>query len=175
MFKTLQEIVETFRPLFSYQKTYACFLLVLLGFILRMDHYGVSSTLRWLGLSPNVYDALIHFFHSSAWHLDQVMSHWIQWCRRAFPMITVEQRLVLLGDHIKVPKEAVRHPGVVQLYQDSGNSGKPRRFWGHHFGTVAVLAGSEKKYFAVPCLSALHEGVNPFRQCQESTPKERQT
>lgn len=175
MFKTLHEIVESFNPLYSYRKTYACFVLVLLGFILRMDHYGVSSTVRWLGLSPNLYDALIHFFHSSAWSLDRVMSHWIQWCRTMFPTVTVQQRLVLLGDNIKIPKEALRQPGIVKLYQESGNSGKPERFWGHHFGSVALLVGSDKKFFAVPCLSAIHEGVNPFRQLQEPSSKGVQT
>jgi len=162
MFKTLHQIIKSFRPLFSYQKTYACFVLVLLGFILRMDHCGVSSTIRWLGLSPNLYESLLHFFHSTAWSLDHVMSHWIQWCGNTFPTVTVQQRLVLLGDNIKISKEALYQPGLTKLHQDSGNSGKPSQFWGHNFGSVALLVGSYNKFFAVPCLIAIHEGVDHF-------------
>jgi hypothetical protein len=103
------------------------------------------------------------------------MSHWIQWCHTAFPTVTVQQRLVLLGDNIKIPKEALRQPGIVKLHQESNNSGKPSQFWGHEFGSVALLVGSPKKYFAVPCLSAIHRGVSHFHECQKSSSKELQT
>ena len=168
MFKQLQIILESFRPLFSHKAAYGYFILILLGFILRMDHYGVSSTIRWLGLDARVYYSLIHFFsHSRAWNLNAVMSHWLGWCHRSFPVVEVQGRIVLQGDHIKVPKEAKCQPGIVKLHQESDNSRKPEWFWGHNFGTVALLVGSIKKFFAVPCLTATHEGVSQLRQLQE--------
>ncbi|MFQ5642006.1 MAG: hypothetical protein ACE5IR_28875, partial [bacterium] len=176
MFKQLQIILESFRPLFSHQATYNYFILILLGFILRMDHYGVSSTIRWLGLDACVYDSLIHFFsHSRAWNLNAVMSHWLAWCRRSFPMVEVVGRIVLLGDNIKIPKEARHQPGIVKLHQESGNSGKPKQFWGHNFGSVALLVGSVKKFFAVPCLTATHEGVNHLLRHLERQAVDQQT
>lgn len=62
MYKELKTIIEGFRPSFTHRATYVYFVLILLGFILRMDHYGVTSTIRWLGLDARVYDSLIHFF-----------------------------------------------------------------------------------------------------------------
>ncbi len=80
MYKAIDTILKGFRPLFSYEDTHYYFVLVLLGFILRFDHYGVSSTIRWLGLNPLVYDSLLHFFHTNAWSLDAVMSYGINSC-----------------------------------------------------------------------------------------------
>ena len=99
------------------------------------------------------------------------MNRWIKWCRTVFPTVTVQQRLVLLGDNIKIPKEALHQPGIVKLHQESGNSGKLERFWGSPFWVGGVLlAGSDEKFFVVPCFS-IHEGVNPFRQLQEPSSK----
>jgi len=176
MFKDLQLIIEGFRPAFSHRAAYVYFVLILLGFILRMDHYGVTSTVRWLGLDAAVYDSLIHFFsQSQAWSLNGVMSHWLNWCSKAFPMVEVQDRIVLLGDNIKISKEAVRQPGIVKMSQQSSNSGKPERVWGHNFGSVALLVGSEEKFFAVPCLTATHEGVNQLLEVQQQEPVNNQT
>ena len=176
MFRQLQIILEGFRPLFSHKAAYGYFILILLGFILRMDHYGVSSTIRWLGLDACVYDSLIHFFSQSrAWSFNAVMSHWLVWCRKSFPVVEVAGRIVLLGDNIKIPKEARHQPGIVKLHQESGNSGKPKQFWGHNFGSVALLVGSVKKFFAVPCLTATHEGVNHLLRRLEQQAVDQQT
>ena len=176
MFKDLQLIIEGFRPAFSHRAAYVYFVLILSGFILRMNHYGVTSTVRWLGLDVAVYNSLIHFFsHSQAWSLNGVMSHWLNWCGTAFPAVEVQGRIVLLGDNIKISKEAERQPGIIKMSQESSNSGKAERIWGHNFGSVALLVGSVTKYFAVPCLTATHEGVNQLLAVQQQEPANDQT
>lgn len=168
MHKCLHTILMEFRPLFSRQSAHTCFLLVMLGFLLRIDTIGVSSTVRWLGLCPNAYDALIHFFHASSWSLDAVMSHWLKWCAAHFSPLCINERLVCLGDGIKVPKEAHRQPGVVPMHESSSNSTKASQFFGHHIGCVALLTGKLSKVFATPALLEIHEGVTQLRRIQEA-------
>jgi len=156
-----------FRPIFSHQSTHVCFLLVMLGFILRFDTLGVSSTVRWLGLAPFAYDSLLHFFHASSWSLDHLMSYWLNWCVKHFSLLKINGRLVCLGDGIKIPKEANRQPGVVPMHESSGNSAKPKAFFGHHIGCTALLTGKHSKVFAVPALLEIHEGVNQLRCLSE--------
>ena len=167
MHQCLRTILMDFRPIFSHQSAHVCFLLVMLGFILRFDTLGISSTVRWLGLAPFAYDSLLHFFHASSWSLDHLMSYWLNWCVKHFSLLTINERLVCLGDGIKIPKEATRQPGVVAMHESSGNSAKAERFFGHHIGCIALLTGKLSKIFAVPALLEIHEGVNQLRRLSE--------
>jgi metallophosphoesterase superfamily enzyme len=56
--------------------------------------------------------------------------------------LTVDDRPVLIGDNIKVAKEAQRMPGVKKLHQDSENSGKSEYIFGHNHGVVGILANA---------------------------------
>jgi hypothetical protein len=69
----------------------------------------------------------------------------------------------LIGDTIKLIKEAQRMPGVKILRQESENSGKPEYIRGHHFGFVGLLVGSLAKALCVPLQGELHEGVEQIR------------
>jgi hypothetical protein len=60
-------------------------------------------------------------------------------------LVRVDNRYLLAGDGIKVPKEARKMPGVKRLHQESDNSGKAPYIYGHHFGALGILAGSLKK------------------------------
>lgn len=150
-------------------------MIVLLGFIFRFDHYGVSSFVRWLGLDSAVYLSLLHFFHTDSWSLDAIMKHWIQWCSLSFQKEEVNGRSVLMGDDIKVPKEALRQPGMSSCYQESSVQSKPEKFLGHVWGQIALLTGSPSKWFATPMLTSIQEGVNPLRQLQENEIAEQTT
>jgi len=46
----------------------------------------------------------------------------------------------VIGDHIKVGKEARYMPGVKKLHQDSENVGKEEYIFGHQFGMIGLLA-----------------------------------
>ncbi|MBF0240841.1 MAG: hypothetical protein HQM12_24370, partial [SAR324 cluster bacterium] len=147
--------------------THHYFMIVVLGFIFRFDHYGVSSFIRWLGLDCAVYLSLLHFFHADSWSLDTLMKHWIQWCSLNVPQERVQGRVVLLGDDIKVPKESRRQPGMVSCHQESSVNSKPENFLGHVWGQIALLTGSPVKWFATPLLASLQDGVNPLNQLQK--------
>jgi hypothetical protein len=69
----------------------------------------------------------------------------------------------MIGDTIKLIKEAQKMPGVKTLRQESENSGKPEYIRGHHFGFVGLLVGSTAKALCVPLQGELHEGVEQIR------------
>jgi hypothetical protein len=138
-------------------------MVVVLGFIVRCDQYGVTSFVRWLFLSPENYNSILHFFRSSSWRLDIVLEQWACIVKKRFPIIKVNDRAVVAGDGIKVSKEAKRMPGVKSLHQDSDDSGKPEYFLGHHFGYIGLLVGRLGKLFCVPIEGRLHEGVDSLR------------
>ena len=44
----------------------------IVGLMLRSDHLGTTSIIRDLSLNPACYEALNHFFRSSAWSLESL-------------------------------------------------------------------------------------------------------
>ena len=152
----LFEILENFRPCFSRKATYYWFILVMIGLVVRADHYGISSIVRWVSLSPNCYFSLLHFFVSTGWTLEILLLSWWSYCLQDSLCLKIQQRAVLLGDHTNQPKEGQRMPGVVTIHQHSETSSKPSYFRGHVWGFIALVMGKPQKYFAVPLQGELN-------------------
>jgi len=154
-------ILERFRPCFTREATYQWFCLVIIGLIIRGDHYGVSSIVRWLFLAPGCYWSIIQFFNSTGWTLSGLMLCWWGYCFQESSCLKVEGRLVMIGDHTNQPKDGRKMPGVVTIYQDSETSTKPSYFRGHVWCFIALVMERASKYFAVPLLAELErEEVN---------------
>ncbi len=49
----------------------------IVGLMLRSDHLGTTSIIRDLSLNPACYEALNHFFRSSAWSLESLWQTWL--------------------------------------------------------------------------------------------------
>ncbi len=115
---------------------------------------------RWLYLTPTCYEGMLGFFRSKAWSLDHLTSAWCLFARNNYPIPLFNYRKLLIGDGIKISKEARKTPGIKYLHQDSNNSGKAKHIRGHHFGYVCLLVGSLCKAFGLPLRGELHEGVD---------------
>ncbi len=50
MISKILEMLIPFRKLFSREASYVWFLVIIIGFLMRFDHYGISSFIRWLHL-----------------------------------------------------------------------------------------------------------------------------
>jgi len=161
--KSLDNILIRFSSVFTYEAAFNWFVIVVFGFIIRFDHSGVTSFIRWLYLDPIHYDALLLFFRTNSWTIDNLSAHWISMSVTLFPVIQFNGRLLLIGDGIKISKEAFKMPGVKKLHQHSANSSKGAKIWGHHFNYIGILAGNLKKRFCVPLYGQLHEGVDIIR------------
>ena len=145
MINEINRILIQFRPCFSRKAAFDWFVVVIFGFMVRLDHHGVSSFVRWLCIKPRLYTALLSFFRTSSWQLKTIMHRWWQIVLSSCPLIKVDGRLLLAGDGIKISKEAEKMPGVKKLHQESENSGKASYIYGHHHGVIGILAGWVKK------------------------------
>ena len=166
MFQQLDAIFAVFRPCFSREATFQWFVIVIVGFYVRADHEGLTSLIRWLALSPSCYDALLHFFYAASWSVDTLMPVWATWVTTTCPVMTFQGRPLVIGDGIKIAKEARKMPGVKAHHQDSANNRKKTTIWGHHWGVVGVVIGSCQKALCAPLRAELHEGVDGLRPSQ---------
>lgn len=163
MLKLIDKILKELRPCFKNQAAFCWFSIIIIGFIVRFDNHGVSSFIRCLFLDPNHYESLLRFFRTSSWSLEKLIGKWTSLALTFFPQLKFNGRILIIGDGIKVCKEAKKMPGVKRLHQDSDNSGKGEFIFGHHFGHVGLLVGSREKSFCLPIQGQLHEGMNDIR------------
>jgi hypothetical protein len=159
MLKYMNELLLPFRACFSRQATFEWFVVIVIGFMLRSDHLGMTSVIRDLSLNPRCYETLIHFFRSSAWSLQSLRQIWLQVIRRSAPLLVIQDRVVLVGDGMKQAKEARRMPGIKKLHQESENVSKGNYIFGHLFGAIGILVGDSRKYFCLPLFMNLQDGL----------------
>jgi len=167
MISQLCILLMTFRGAFSRQATFQWFVVAVFGFIVRLDHHGVSSSIRWLRLLPGCYESFLAFFRAGAERMEVVLAHWLTLVSRHGAARTRNGAYVLLADGIKAAKEAECMPGVKRLHQESENSGKAPWILGHHFGVVGMLARNMHKAFCIPLVAELHEGAVALRKLQQ--------
>ena len=160
----LNDLLKFLRPAFSRHATFCWFVIAFIGFMMRSDYYGVSSVIRALWLAPTCYPSLIHFFHSSAWDGMGLLRLWQQWLLNEKLALRVGERIVLVGDHTKFPKEGRRIPLVTTLHQDSETSSKPSFYRGHHWGFIGLILSAGSKFFASPIWAEIHNDKAPEKR-----------
>lgn len=146
----LSGTVDAFRPCFRRKDVWKWFVIILAGFMVRQDTLGVTSMVRWLDLAPVSYTSLLHFLRSNAWDLGEVLKRWRHQCRAMLPLVCIEGRFILAGDHTVNPKDGVKSPGVKTLHQHSETSSKPGFFRGQVWGFISLLAQRGNVLHAVP-------------------------
>ncbi len=175
MISQLCLLLKTFREAFPRSATFEWFVVAVFGFIVRLDHHGVSSSIRWLRLLPDTYEAFLAFFRSEALKIDRIVTHWLKLVAQQGASRTRSGAYILIGDGIKVAKEAKYMPGVKKLHQDSENSSKAPWIFGHHFGVLGMLVANRDKAFCVPVVAELHEGAEVIRQLQQKDADAKET
>lgn len=153
--------VMQLRPAFRRTRTFVWFAVALAATCVRTDRLGVTSLIRALGLQERFYDRLLDFFHSRALDLDALTRRWV--CRTLStlkPLLyTVQGRIVLVADGIKVAKSGRKMPAVKKLHQESDNNTKPAFIFGHSCQAVALIVRAASSFLAVPLACRIHEGV----------------
>jgi hypothetical protein len=160
MDKELNSIISFMRPAFSRKKTYLWFVICVLGLISRQDTFGVTSIIRALNLEPLHYASLVHFFHSSAWNAESFMKLWWNNIFSRESGVRVNGRIVLTGDHTKIPKDGRKMPGVATLHQDSETGSKPSYFRGHNWGCIGMVIHSGTIFRSIPLWATIQDGVD---------------
>ena len=156
-------VLSDFRKCFSRVKAYEWFVVLVIGFMIRVDVLGVTSVVRSPNLNPQTYEHLIHFFHSKAWAISDIQSTWANAVSVVAPLITVNDCIILIIDGVKQVKEAFYSPGTKKMPQDSETQSKPRMIHGQLWGIVSVLTGSchlgQPLASAVPLSAELQDGL----------------
>lgn len=133
---------------------------VLAGFCVREDLWGVTSVVRALGLEAVCYDRLLDFFHSPALHVETLTRLWTALVVDLHPaLVTCNGRHVLVGDGIKIGKAGKKMPGVKRLHQSSESNTKPKFILGHSCQAVGILAQGLSSIVSIPLAARIHEGV----------------
>jgi hypothetical protein len=85
---------------------------------------------------------------------------WAQAVLQLFPgLVSVNGRLVLVGDGIKASKRGKKMPAVKLLHQQSESNTKPEYIMGHSMQAVGLLVHAAKSVFSVPLAVRIHEGL----------------
>jgi len=157
MFQLINDILTQFREKFKRQKTWQWFVVIVLGFMVRGEHRGVTSTLSALRLRPGLYHTMLKFFRSGAYTMGELYKKWIMVVMQKTTLVTVSERLVMLGDHIKISKEGRRMACIEKHHQDSQNSGKAEYIDGHNFGQVSAVLTNGEVSRSIPLITELQE------------------
>ena len=145
----INKILTRFKECFSKQALFNCFVIIIIGFMLRSDSLGVTSIIRDLNLSHSSYATMIHFFHASSWTFETIANKWFQVVKSFVPIYKEDGVTILIGDGVKASKEARKMPGIKKLHQESENSSKGEYIFGHMFSSIGVLAGNSSKLFCI--------------------------
>ena len=179
MIKLLDKILNNFKTCFSRQASFNWFVIIIIGLMIHSDTLGLTSIIRDLALNPKGYESMLHFFHSSAWSLDVISKKWFQVVKQFAPLYYERDSLILIGDGVKQAKEARKMPGVKKLHQESENCSKAEYIFGHMFGGIGVLSGSTEKFFCIPLLITLQDGIKSIfswkEACKDDLPTRQDT
>lgn len=152
--------VRLLRPACSRTRTFLWLTLCLAGMCIRPDTFGVFSIVRAFGLRKGSYYRILDFFHSPALNIATLTRRWVTVVLQNFPgILTVNGRLLIVGDGLKVPKSGKKMPGVKRLHQSSESNTKPQYIKGHSCQAAAILIGALNSVLAVPLAGRIHEGV----------------
>jgi hypothetical protein len=155
-------MVRQLRPAFARETTFLWFALGLVGLTVRPDLRGVTSIIRALGWKEVFYDRLLDFFHSNAVHVDPLAALWCRLILTILPAALVpkvKNRMVFIGDGIKLAKTGRKMPAVKKLHEESANNTKPEFIYGHSCQALALLVGCAQSFFALPITCRIHEGI----------------
>jgi len=158
MYQLVSKILLEFMFCFKRMRTWKWFVVLVIGFMLRSNHRGVTSTISALRLEPKKYHTVLHFFRSDGYSTEGLYRKWIQVATEKNTIMRIADRALTPGDHTKISKEGQRMPDVQIIHQESENSGKSEYIEGHIYGHVcAVITDkSGKTSRNLPLMTQLH-------------------
>jgi len=169
MLKLIDEILQQFRICFKREETFAWFVIVVVGMLIRTEMKGITAIIGCLSLEPRHYEAMLHFFRSKAFDLENIKSKWQSIVLEHIKPVMMDGYIMLIGDHIKVAKEARHMPGVKKLHQDSENVGKAEYIFGHQHGMIGILAEGKTNQ-CIPLDIELQDGVDEITCLKNDAP-----
>ena len=140
LWTTWFDLVSPLRNSCSRKRTFFWLVIILIGFTIKTDFFGVTSIARGAGLLPTYYTCMLNFFSSQAISLDKLQTIWIKLVFDKFHgAVKLNGMYLLVADGIKVGKEGKKMPGVKWLHQDSESNAKAEYIMGHSLQRTALV------------------------------------
>lgn len=168
LYERIEHILANLRPVFRRKATYEWFVLLMWGALLCSQGAAVTSYLNSLGLSETYYQQALHWFHSTAFSVDELCQRWGAWLAEHPDGHHLNAQRVYVGDGIKVGKEGRKMPGVKWMHQESADVNKPEYLRGHYFSALGLLLSRGRAMFCTPVVLKLHDGLDEFVVDHES-------
>jgi hypothetical protein len=166
MLKLIDTILQRFQCCFKRKENFSWFVVIVVGMLVRTNLRGISSIVGCLNLDACHYESMLYFFRSSAFDLSDIKHQWLCIVQQHIKPVKIDGRSIVIGDHIKVGKEARYTPGVKKLHQDSENVGKQEYIFGHQFGMIGLLAEGASNQ-CIPLNIELHDGIDEINALKE--------
>ena len=163
MFKSIIKILQEFQIVFKRKETFLWFVVIVFGIITKDNLRGISSIIAGLNLNPVCYESIVHFYYSKSYDIEKLKNTWLRVILHNIEPIRISERLLVLGDHIKIAKEAKYMPAVKKHHQDSENSGKAEYIFGHMFGMIGIVTKSIVNY-CIPIDIEIEEGIDEIKE-----------
>jgi len=157
MFQLIDTILHEFRSCFKYKATWCWFVVLIMGFMVRNNHRGITSIISALRLAPRLYHTMLHFFRSEGYRTEDLYKKWIDTVIKQDITVRISDRPVVAGDHIKISKEGRRMPGIITMKQESDNSGKAEYIEGHMYGHVCAIIDRNGTSRGLPLMTELQQ------------------
>lgn len=159
MWTAIENILTGFKNQFKDTRAYKWFVILVVGFMMRSDHLGITSVIRDLCLKPRVYEPIMHFFRADSWILDSLIEKWVKTVGKTFPLLKENGRVILEGDGSKQSKEGRYMPGVKRMKQESETQSKPEHINGHLWGCIGILVSKAHRMVCTPLTMRIHDGL----------------
>lgn len=157
MFQLIDRILHEFRECFKREATWVWFVVLMIGFMVRRNHNGITSIISTLRLSPRLYHTMLHFFRSEAYETEELYKKWIEIVMGLDVVVRISDRPIVAGDHIKISKEGRRMPDMTTMKQESDNSGKGEYIEGHMYGHTSAVIDRNETSRGLPLMTELHK------------------
>ena len=153
MFQLINQILLQFINCFKREATWRWFVVLVLGFMIRSKHRGITSTISDMRLKPEIYHCALNYFRSDAYEVNDLYEKWIEIVKERDDVLRISGRVVMLGDHIKISKEGRRMPDIQILHQESENAGKGEFIAGHTFAQISAVITNGKTSRSLPLIT----------------------
>ncbi|MGH7424920.1 MAG: transposase, partial [Candidatus Methylomirabilales bacterium] len=155
----VEAVLEEFRCVFRREAAFHWFVVIAWAFMLRLEAFGITSVVRCLGLASAEYHNLLHFFHSTAFHVHALCTRWTEIVQHSTQPVRIEGLPLFVVDGIKVGKAGHKMPGVKLLHQESTTNTKPEYIMGHFWGALSALVTAGPHVFALPLRLQIQDGL----------------
>ena len=143
---------------------YRLFVIVIMGMLMKRDHYGVTSLVRGLEIDPKHYCSLLDFFHNRLIDLNQIRLSWYRCLADHKQVYTTNGKVELIGDGTTKKHMLGNMPGVYKQYKYGDKMVQNSYFFGMFWGAIGVVCASSSGFYCIPAFLSIQQGLKSIKQ-----------